>query len=278
MTGPNSNNSWFITANNFGQITDGVGLLTFSAFQNLTGGSANDDFILSDGFGVSGAINGGAAGSNTLDYSNYSTPVTVNLITGAATNIGLGITNIENADGGSASDTFNVIPTASLPISVNGNFPSFPTFPGDTLNLNLTGTTNPTLTLTGIGSGIWTFSNRASVTYSNIETVNTIGSYNLVVNMAGFQTGTGDYIDTQLRPHSNRLPGQHRHQRAGHPAGVQRPVRQHSFVYGPRLHRHGYAAGRWRPRPTDPAERHQPHRRHSDRGQRYHPRHRQRLD
>ena len=54
------------------------GTTTFTSFQNLVGGTKNDTFSLGNGASVSGTING-AGGSDTLNYSAYATPVSVNL-------------------------------------------------------------------------------------------------------------------------------------------------------------------------------------------------------
>jgi Ca2+-binding RTX toxin-like protein len=99
LVGPNVNNTWKITSNNGGRLD---GKVTFSSIQTLTGGTANDNFVFSDGQGVTGTINGGA-GTDTLDYSLYTTGVSVNLATGTATGTA-GITAIENVTGGSAGD------------------------------------------------------------------------------------------------------------------------------------------------------------------------------
>ncbi len=99
LIGPNATNTWSITTINGGNVAG----FTFSAIENLTGGSANDLFKLSNGMGVTGQINGGA-GSNTLDYSLSSTGVTVNLTTGTATGTG-SIASIQNVTGSPANDT-----------------------------------------------------------------------------------------------------------------------------------------------------------------------------
>jgi hypothetical protein len=52
----------------------------FVAKINLMGGTANDIFALGNGATLKGGtVNGGAGGSDTLDYSAYTTPVSVNL-------------------------------------------------------------------------------------------------------------------------------------------------------------------------------------------------------
>src|SRR5262249_14427611 len=47
-----------------------------------------------------------------------------------------------------------------------------PTTMGDVLNIVFAGTTNPTLTTTAPGAGVWTFGNRQSVTFTSIEVLN----------------------------------------------------------------------------------------------------------
>jgi len=81
LTGTNSNNTWRITGQNAGVVND----FTFTGFENLTGGTGNDTFIFSSNGLVSGVINGGASGTNTLNYGYISDDVTVNLLTGNAT-------------------------------------------------------------------------------------------------------------------------------------------------------------------------------------------------
>ncbi len=78
-----------------GAWTEGVGSLNspavtissiiFGGFENLGGSFAGDTFIFEDAAGMTGSIDGGA-GINSLDFSAYTTPVTVNLgSTGPAT-------------------------------------------------------------------------------------------------------------------------------------------------------------------------------------------------
>jgi hypothetical protein len=83
LTGLNATNTWSITGANAGT----VGTFSFSAIQNLNGGTMNDTFkLVGAAAGVSGTINGGGGTTNTLDYSgNGGGAVSVNLATGAAT-------------------------------------------------------------------------------------------------------------------------------------------------------------------------------------------------
>ncbi|MBW2349253.1 MAG: hypothetical protein JRF59_15685, partial [Deltaproteobacteria bacterium] len=66
-------------------------------------GSGQDTFTFDDGATLSGAIDGGAGSSNTLDYSRYTSGVSVDLSTGKAQGTG-GVSHIDHLIGGSASD------------------------------------------------------------------------------------------------------------------------------------------------------------------------------
>ncbi len=69
-----------------GADTGVVSKVTYTAVENLAGGSGTDDFQFKAAGSVSGTITGGA-GSEWLDYSLLTTPVSVNLQTGAATKV-----------------------------------------------------------------------------------------------------------------------------------------------------------------------------------------------
>ncbi|NER34040.1 MAG: hypothetical protein F6J93_08350 [Oscillatoria sp. SIO1A7] len=121
----NSANTWNITGANSGEV-NGV---AFSSFSELTAGDAEDTFVFADGGSISGNIDGVGSG-NTLDYSNYSSPVFVNLGNSTATAIGGNISNIATAKGGTTSNnsligangenTWNI--TATNSGDINGNF------------------------------------------------------------------------------------------------------------------------------------------------------------
>jgi hypothetical protein len=116
LIGPNATNTWNITGTNAGNVAG----LTFSAFQNLTGGTGMDIFKFSAGKNVTGAINGGGGG-DWLDYSLYTTAVTVNLATGVATGVGGGVTNVHNVRGGKADNTITGDSTGGILIGGAGN-------------------------------------------------------------------------------------------------------------------------------------------------------------
>jgi hypothetical protein len=95
-------NTWTIAGQDAGTLSSALlaGTVTFSGAANLIGGSGDNTFVFADGAGVDGTINGGG-GTNTLDYSAYSSSVLVDLQTGFATGVGAGIANIQNVTGGS---------------------------------------------------------------------------------------------------------------------------------------------------------------------------------
>jgi hypothetical protein len=99
LTGPDSTNTWDLTAANAGTLD---GTTSFTGIQNLIGGPSDDLFAFTTNTAaVSGNIDGGV-GLNTLDYSKRSTAVTVNLGS-AATGIGGTWIDIGAVIGGSTS-------------------------------------------------------------------------------------------------------------------------------------------------------------------------------
>jgi hypothetical protein len=110
LEGPNDNNTWAITGNNAGKLTAAsltgttLGTVTFSKVPDLFGGAVADLFKLSPGKSLSGFIWGGT-GIETIDYSQWTTGVTVNLGTNTATNIAQGIYGVENINGGKGNDS-----------------------------------------------------------------------------------------------------------------------------------------------------------------------------
>ena len=75
LVGYNATSTWSISGLNSGSVNaPGVGSMAFSSFENLTGGTANDDFKFADATGITGKLDGGTGG-NTVDYSAYTTTV-----------------------------------------------------------------------------------------------------------------------------------------------------------------------------------------------------------
>src|SRR5262249_7966306 len=114
LVGPNTVNTWTITSATGGTL----GTLSYTGMENLTGGTANDTFKLSNGIAIAGALDGGA-GANTLDYSLYTTGVTVNLLAGTGTGIGTTLANIQNLTGSPQNDSLTGDANANT-ISGNG--------------------------------------------------------------------------------------------------------------------------------------------------------------
>ncbi|HVA45385.1 MAG TPA: hypothetical protein VNH11_03275 [Pirellulales bacterium] len=126
-------------------------------FQHLVANGGNDQFVLDNGMGVAGTIDGGI-GISSLNYSAYTTAVTVNLgSTGAATTgIGGGILNIQNVIGPTSTTntllgpdqaaatweitgrnlgmidqvTYNATLTLSVPVTVPVSFSGFANLTG----------------------------------------------------------------------------------------------------------------------------------------------------
>jgi hypothetical protein len=107
----NTADAWAVTGSNSGTLSSGtiLGQVSFSGFQNLTGGNSTNYFTLSDQAGVSGNISGGGGG--TLDLSAYSTTVVVDLQTRVSTGVGGSISNIQNVLGGNGggAGTYNIL-------------------------------------------------------------------------------------------------------------------------------------------------------------------------
>lgn len=110
----------------------------------------------------------GAAAPHT--WSATSTNVTDNG-GGALPYSGVDILRIE---GGTASDTFNVTPSSNTTFNIHGNNPTPPASPGDSLFVDVAGTTGPSVTKTSTPTGFqgsFTFGNRQPVNFTTIETL-----------------------------------------------------------------------------------------------------------
>jgi hypothetical protein len=146
---------------------------------SLLGGGGDNTFVVGSLSGLS-TINSpvtvvGGSGTNdllTVDDSIRSTAVNYS-VTGE---VDMGTTKIIQSfagidklqlNGTSGINHFSVTPNANTEISINGEDPS--TTPGDTLSVNLAGTTGAMRTTGAPGSGQWTFTNEKPVDYTNIE-------------------------------------------------------------------------------------------------------------
>ncbi len=91
--------TWTIYGVNSGGISqsNANNPITFADFQSLTGGSSNNTFHITTG-SISGVINGGSGGNNTLAFD---TPVTINIGNGTTTinGVSFSFTGIQNFNG-----------------------------------------------------------------------------------------------------------------------------------------------------------------------------------
>jgi len=100
LEGADTNNTWEITALDAGALNEQI----YENIENLIGGDAQDIFVLGDGAGVTGTIDGGA-GSDTLVGPDSDT--TWNITGGDAGSVAdVEFTSVENLTGGAGADTF----------------------------------------------------------------------------------------------------------------------------------------------------------------------------
>jgi hypothetical protein len=98
------NNTWHLTGTNAGTLQSTI---AFHNIQNLRGTALpfeSDTFFFANGAGITGTIVGGGNFHTTLDYSAYTTPVTVNLKTHTATGVGGGVFFVQNVTGGQGNN------------------------------------------------------------------------------------------------------------------------------------------------------------------------------
>lgn len=141
VVGPNRAVTWTIDAANGGSFSNGVRNQTFAHMTNLTGGNAVDQFNFRSGGNISGPINGGSGndrfifnsgagttgsiaggvGIDTLDYTAFTTGVTVNLVWSTASQVIGGAFSMENALGGSGNDNLTGNSSSNLFVGGAGN-------------------------------------------------------------------------------------------------------------------------------------------------------------
>jgi hypothetical protein len=116
IVGANIANNWQITGANAGNLNG----TQFTGIKNLTGGTAIDTFVFGPSGAVDGVINGGSTGGDWLDFSAYTTPLSVNLATGTANHTG-GITNIQNVRGSNGNNTLTGSAQGNILVGGIGN-------------------------------------------------------------------------------------------------------------------------------------------------------------
>ncbi len=106
LQGPDGSNQWQIKGPDSGVLNS---TLTYTGFNNLTGGKLDDTFSFVAGGSVSGTLDGGP-GPDALDYLGYTPPpVHVDLKAGQATAVGGAVENVE------AAFLFSLSPINNLP-------------------------------------------------------------------------------------------------------------------------------------------------------------------
>ncbi|MGH7747672.1 MAG: beta strand repeat-containing protein, partial [Candidatus Dormibacteria bacterium] len=189
LIGGNGANSWTVTGTDTGTLT-GVGG-TFSAIENLTGGTGNDDFVFDNGATVSGVVDGGAGGVNTLDFTAYTTAMAVSLTGSNAFGASGTTSGSPNPIGGSFAE-ITAIDLPALANTLNLNAVS------STVLINSSAATNLfNLTVEQSGVPNLTFGN-VSVVNGGTGVVNTLESAEASTNtwtITGPNSGT--YNDSQ---------------------------------------------------------------------------------
>ena len=182
LIGANGTTNWYVTANNTGNFTSAGSSPVFASFENLTGGTGNDSFFLSDSVGVSGTINGGGSpGTDTLSYAAYLSAVSV-VLGGMSTGVGTAVLGIENVIGGTLTtdtltgpnlpNTWNLgAGTAGNIVNSNGTitYSSFESLNGGTNTDSFLIGTGSTITAIGGGSGTDTLNWSALSVARNVQ-------------------------------------------------------------------------------------------------------------
>jgi len=102
LTGANVGNSWLIDGQNDGWVNG----IRFIDFANLTGGTANDNFVLSNG-SVTGTLRGGG-GTDSLTGNNTSNSWLITTADGGNVDAVFAFRDIDNLVGNAGADTFSL--------------------------------------------------------------------------------------------------------------------------------------------------------------------------
>ncbi|QDT41650.1 hypothetical protein Pan241w_17130 [Gimesia alba] len=183
--------------------TDGAGPGdNLTIYAGVTVESTGADVVLNSGDNFLLALTGEVIADTTITINVDPITNGAGAIVDLLGNVDATLTTI---NGGDDTDTFNILPTGDSPITINGGDPTLPG-PGDVLNMDFSGLTNPPVLTLGMDAGSGEFSFLAPdlqlpVTYSSIENVTTsTGAYHLVLDMfaSGFQDGVADDINVAL--------------------------------------------------------------------------------
>ncbi|HEX2040322.1 MAG TPA: SdrD B-like domain-containing protein, partial [Acidimicrobiales bacterium] len=149
---------------------------------------AGDSFSLPVGAGVGGSTVAIAVDTGSADSGAGGTATVDGTLTAASVAV----------TGGSDSDSFTVTPSATSPVTVTGGAPTPPAKPGDTLFVRRSGSTSSSLATTtsaGGESGTWSFGDRQSVNFSQIETLANLSHFEGTVFDDSDGDGTRDAGD-----------------------------------------------------------------------------------
>jgi len=159
----------------------------------IEGGAGNDSTLVNGAVGTTGdqftvnpngtrvrfdrvnlglfSLDIGTVETLTINGNNAGDTMTVNNLAGVAD-----LTAV-NLFGNADADTFNVQPSPSVTLNVNGGPPT--AAPGDALNVDTAGTTTPTLTANSTPTGFqggYTFGNRQPVNFQQVESITPIAA------------------------------------------------------------------------------------------------------
>ena len=114
LVGANTNNSWLVNGANSGSVNS----INFSGFNNITGNTLVDQFLINGG-SIAGVLNG-AGGNDTLTADNVANTWGISGVdSGNVTNVA-SFSQIENIAGGNLADVFVFAAGASISGNLNG--------------------------------------------------------------------------------------------------------------------------------------------------------------
>ncbi|MCH8042464.1 MAG: fibronectin type III domain-containing protein [Planctomycetes bacterium] len=196
LIGDDDGNVFTVTAANEGTLAGKTS--GFSNVENLTGGAATDDFTITAAGSLTGSIDGGSGGANSLTNAGAGNTWTISgANSGTVTDLGTGFSNIASLTGGVGEDDFTITAAGSLTGSIDGGS-------GGANSLTNAGAGN-TWTISGANAGSVTdvgtgFSNIASLTGGSAED-------DFTITAAGSLTGSIDGGSGGANSLTNAGPG-----------------------------------------------------------------------
>lgn len=166
------------------------------------GAGANVTIGAGDNLTVNGSITTSGAGVITLTLDAGAADAGVGSTATIAGPAALSSANPVQLVGGDDADTFNLAPQTNAAVNVVGNNPT--TAPGDTLVLDLTGTTVLTGPVQGATSGTFTFTGRQAVTFSGIESA-AAATVTIAATAGASESSPGQFTLTRVGDTSGAL-------------------------------------------------------------------------